>query len=109
MLQLRDIAWMRLQWKRFKQLLGGATVMVWLLCSSGILYFSPAGTETEDELPWFWIRIALLVCLILSTVVGAWLFFSARREIKKLEALGTEMRLEEARAQQERNPRRRRG
>ena len=105
-MQLRDIAWMRLQWKRFKRLLGGATVMVWLLCSSGIIFLP---VEETEEVSWFWARIALLVCLVLSTVAGLWLFISARREIKKLERLGAEMRLEEVRAQRERAPRRHRG
>ena len=98
MLELRDFAWMRLQWKRFKRLLGGATGMVLMLCSSGIL-FLPEEKEGES---WFWARISLLVCLVLTSVVSIWLYIVARREIKRLEALSTEMRLEEARAKQER-------
>ena len=75
-------------------------------CSSGIIFLP---VEETEEVSWFWARIALLVCLVLSTVAGLWLFISARREIKKLERLGAEMRLEEVRAQRERAPRRHRG
>ena len=94
MLHLRDIAWMRLQWKRFKRLLGGATGLVWLLFSSGVLFLP----EEEDGETWFWARISLLVCLVLSTIVSVWLFFAARREIKRLEGVSADMRIEQAEA-----------
>ena len=74
MLELRDIAWMRLQWKRFKHLLSGATGMVWLLFSSGVP-FPPQ--EEEDETS-FWARISLLVYLFISTLVSLWLYIAAQ-------------------------------
>ncbi len=104
MLELRDVAWMRLQWKRFKRLLGGATGMVWLLCSSGVLILP----EEEDGVTWFWARISLLVCLFLSTIVSLWLYIAARREIKRLERVSSDMRIEEAKEQRERTAPRRR-
>lgn len=98
MLEFRDVAWMLLQWKRFKRLLGGATGMFWLLCSSGVLFLP----EEEDGETWFWARISLLVCLLASTIVSLWLYIAARREIKRLERVSADMRIEEAEAQRQR-------
>ena len=84
MLELHDIAWMRLQWKRFKRLLGGATGMVWLLFSSGVLFLP----EEEEGETWFWARISLLVCLFISTVVSLWLYIAARRRTTGNQAVG---------------------
>lgn len=74
MLELHDIAWMRLQWKSFKRLLGGATGMVWLLFSSGVP-FLPEEEEGETS---FWLRISLLVYLFISTVISLWLYIAAQ-------------------------------
>ncbi len=101
MLELRDVAWMRLQWKRFRRLLGGATGMFWLLCSNGVLFLP----EEEDGETWFWARISLLVCLFCSTIVSLWLYIAARREIKRLERVSADMRIEEAKEQRERTAR----
>ena len=80
---LRQIAWMRLQWKRFRRLLLGATGAVWVLCSSGILL---AG---EEE---FLVRIALLAMLVTATGLSLRYFWSAHREIKELERKTIEIR-----------------
>ena len=82
-LDLHQIAWMRLQWKRFRRLLWGATGGVWVLCGSGILL---AGEED------FLVRIALLAMLITSTGLSLYLFWSARRETKELERKAIEIR-----------------
>ena len=37
---LRQITWMRSQWKRFRNLIWGATGAIWLICSSGILFWA---------------------------------------------------------------------
>ena len=84
-LDLRQISWMRLQWKRFRNLLWGGTGAVWLLCCSGILL-------VDEKL--FVVRIALLIMLAVSTGLGAWLFWAARREIKLLERKAIEARAE---------------
>ena len=91
MIDLRDIAWMRVQWKRFRRMLGGATGMIWLLCSSGVIFIGG-----EEEHQWFYARMALLCMLIASTVVSIWLFVAARRELKELDRVAVEMQAEEA-------------
>ena len=84
-LDLRQIAWMRLQWKRFRNLLWGGTGAVWLLCCSGILLVD------EGQ---FLVRMALLIMLAVSTVLGVWFLWTARREIKTLERMAIEVRAE---------------
>ena len=58
--------------------------------------------EEEEGETWFWARISLLVCLLVSTIVSLWLYIAARREIKRLEQVSTNMRIEEAEAQRQR-------
>jgi len=91
MVDLRQIAWMRLQWKRFRRLLWGALGAVWLVCCSGILL---AG---EEQLL---VRAALLVMLVASTVCSVVLFLIARRETKALERQALEIRAEMTRERQ---------
>lgn len=81
---LRQIAWMRQQWRRFRQLLWGATGAVWLLCCSGILLAS------EEQLL---IRLALLLMLLLSSIYAIRLWLGARGEIKELERQAIELRV----------------
>ena len=78
-------------------MLGGATGMFWLLCSSGVLFLP----EEEDGETWFWTRVSLLVCLFVSTIVSLWLYIAARREIKRLDRVSADIRIEEAKEQRE--------
>ena len=84
MVDLRQIAWMRLQWKRFRHLLWGATGAVWLVCCSGIIL------AEEDQLL---VRAALLLMLVASTVCSIRLLFTIRRETKALERRAIELRV----------------
>ena len=77
---------MRVQWKRFRRLLGGATGLVWLMTSAGVIFI---GGEEESE--WFYARMALMFMLVASTGVSMWLFLAARRELKSLDRLAEEM------------------
>ena len=83
MVDLRQIAWMRLQWKRFRRLLWGATGAIWLVCCGGVLL---AG---DDQLL---VRAALLLMLVASTACSIRLLLTARRETKALERRAIEMR-----------------
>lgn len=83
MVDLRQLAWMRLQWKRFRRLLWGATGAVWLVCCSGILL---AG---EDQLL---VRAALLLMLVASTACSIRLLLTIRRETKALDRRAIEIR-----------------
>ena len=83
MLELRQLAWMLLQWKRFKRMVWGATGTVWILCCSGVLLL-----PEED----FIVRIALLVMLVLCTIVSVYLLLVVRREVKELNRLTIETR-----------------
>ena len=73
---LRQIAWMRRQWRRFLLLLWGATALLWPLCLSGALFLGP------EAVP---VRLALLAMLALTT--GACVRFSreACRRLAELE------------------------
>jgi hypothetical protein len=88
---------MRHQWRRFRRLLSGALGVVWLLCTSGILYLP---TE-EDPTQWYYARMALLAMLAASTLVTLWLWARATREIRHLSQRATEARLEAARRERE--------
>jgi hypothetical protein len=81
---LRQIAWMRQQWRRFRQLLWGATGAVWLLCCTGIIL------ANEEQLL---VRLALLLMLLLSSIYAIRLWLDARREIKGLERQAIELRV----------------
>jgi len=83
MVDLRQIAWMRLQWKHFRRLLWGATGAVWLVCGSGILLTG------EDQLL---VRAALLLMFAASTACSIRLLLTVRRETKALERRAIEIR-----------------
>ena len=93
---LKDILWMRLQWKRFRRMLGGALGLVWLLCCSGIVFI---GAEDDNE--WFAARMALLAMLVASSGVTVWLFIVAQRELRSLRVMADTLRLEAANAKHE--------
>ena len=81
---------MRLQWERFKRVLRGTTVLVWLMCSGGVIFI---GAEEENQ--WFYARMALVLMLVASTGVSAWLLLLARRELKGLDQMAEEVRQQE--------------
>ena len=80
---LRQIAWMQQQWKRFRRLVWGSAGAVWMLCGSGILLLA------EEA---FIVRMALLLMLIVSVALTVYLLVAARRERKRLDRLTIEMR-----------------
>ena len=86
---------MRVQWKRFRRVLRVTTVLVWLMCSGGIIFI---GAEEENQ--WLYARMALVLMLIVSTGVSVWLLLLARRELKGLDQM-----VEEVRQQEETEPR----
>lgn len=96
MVDLRDVAWMRVQWKVFRRILFGATGFVWLLCSSGIILL-----KDDEQFQWFYARMSLLLMLVVSTGVSLWLFAVAWRELRHLKKMATELQLEQLRAAQE--------
>ena len=77
---------MRVQWRRFRRLLGGATGLVWLMTSAGVIFIGG-----EEESQWFYARMALMFMLVASTGVSMWLFLAARRELKSLDRLAEEL------------------
>jgi len=102
MMELREIAWMLVQWKRFRRVLGGATGVVWLMCCSGIILLGD-----EEEIQWFWARMSLLFMLASSTGVSIWLFYTAWREMRELRGLAAEVRLEHMQAARDKKKRQR--
>jgi len=96
MVDLRDVAWMRVQWKVFRRILLAATGVVWLLCSSGIILL-----KDDEQFQWFYARMALLLMLVVSTGVSLWLFVVAWRELRHLRRVARELRLTQLRAEQE--------
>jgi len=101
-MELRDIAWMRVQWKRFQRVLGGATGVVWLMCCSGIILMG-----NQEEVQWFWARMSLLFMLASSTAVSLWLFYTAWREMRRLKALAADLRVAQLQAEREKKKRHR--
>ena len=77
---------MRVQWKRFRRVLKGTTVLIWLMCSGGVIFI---GAEEDNQ--WFYARMALLVMLVASTGVSIWLLLLARRELKGLDQIAQEL------------------
>ena len=71
-------------------MLWGAVGAVWLFCCVGILYL------TEFE-PGFALPMAMMVMLLLSTVVGAYLQWITHRRLKELSRMIIEKRAEELR------------
>lgn len=102
-MDLRDLAWMRAQWKRFRRVLSGATGVVWLMCCTGIILMGG-----EEETQWFWARMALLFMLASSTAVSVWLFFTAWREMRRLHDLAASIRIEQMEAERQEKKRKRR-
>lgn len=106
--ELRDIIWMRQQWRSFRRLLIGAISAVWVMCTSGLLILRVDDAEAEQ---WFYARMSLLIMLGASSLVTVWLFARATREISQLGRDATDMRLaqirkgrEEKRQQRPRRP-----
>lgn len=90
MLDTRQIGWIRQQWKRFRRLLWGALGGVWLFCCVGILYL----TEFQEGIA---LPLAMLVMLVVSTVVGAYMHVVVYRRLKELDRMIIEKRAEELR------------
>ena len=73
---LRQITWMRAQWKRFRRILWGCSGAAWLFCCAGILFVG------QKQLP---ILIALAFMFLIVTGVFIYFFYVSRRESKNLE------------------------
>ena len=73
---LRQITWMRAQWKRFRHILWGCGGAAWLLCCAGIIFVG------QKQLP---VLIALALVFLIVTGVFIFLFYVSRRESKNLE------------------------
>lgn len=101
-MELRDVAWMLVQWKRFRRVLGGATGVVWLMCCTGILLLGGG-----EEIQWFWARMSLLLMLVSATGVSIWLFITAWREMRRLRDLAAEIRIEQMKAERDKKKRKR--
>ena len=82
MVNLRQIAWIRREWKRFLTTLFVATFGVWVFCCLGIVV---VGAEYPM------VRLALFFMLLAST--GAWAYFSVSswRELRQLKRLATDL------------------
>jgi len=91
-LDIRQIGWIRQQWKRFRRLLWGALGGVWLFCCVGILYL----TEFQEGIA---LPLAMVIMLVISTVVGAYLHVVVYRRLKELDRMIIERRAEELREQ----------
>jgi hypothetical protein len=96
--ELRDIIWMRQQWRSFRRLLIGAISAVWVMCTSGLLILRAADPEAEQ---WFYARLALLTMLGASTLVTVWLFAKANLEISQLGRDATDLRFAQIRKDRE--------
>jgi hypothetical protein len=92
MVDLRQIGWMKQQWRRFRQLLFGAVGVIWLFCCAGIL-FAPAD--------YFWVRMSLLFMLAVSSLYALRLTWVAFRSLRKLDRRAAEIRAEETLAGQQ--------
>ena len=88
---LRQITWMRAQWKRFRRILWGCSGAAWLFCCAGILFVG------QKQLP---ILIALAFMFLIVTGVFIYFFYVSRRESKNLERQAIAIRT----ALAERNP-----
>ena len=73
---LRQIAWMRVQWKRFRRILWGCSGAAWLLCCASIILVGPEQ---------FMILVSLVFMFLVVTGVFIYLFFVSRQERKTLE------------------------
>ena len=93
MVDLRQINWMKQQWRLFRRLLCGAVGVVWLFCSAGILLAPPE---------YFWVRMSMLFMLVLSTLYAVRLTWVTFRNLRALDRRAAEIRAEEALARQQR-------
>ena len=101
--------WMRQQWRTFRRVLLGALTGVLIVCASG-LFFLDGSVEEEGETDWFVARASLMLLLVTSSAVTAYLYIRATLEIRSLSRLASEARLEQSRTAREKRPRpRRRG
>lgn len=82
-IDLRQITWMRAQWKRFRRILWGCSGAAWLVCCAGIIL---VGQEQ------FLVMLALVFMFVVVTGVFIYLFFVSRRESKNLERQASAIR-----------------
>ncbi|MFT5091040.1 MAG: hypothetical protein ACI906_000474 [Candidatus Latescibacterota bacterium] len=80
---LRQIYWMRSQWKRFRHILWGSTGAAWLVCCAGIILL---GHEQ------FLLMLALVFMFLVVTGLFIYLLIVIRRELKALEREAIEVR-----------------
>ena len=80
---LRQIYWMRSQWKRFRHILWGSTGAAWLVCCAGIILL---GHEQ------FLLMLALVFMFLVVTGLFIYLLIVIRREFKALEHEAIEVR-----------------
>ena len=73
---LRQIPWMRAQWKRFRRILWGCSGAAWLFCCAGIIFVG------QKQLP---VLIALAFMVLIVTGVFIYLFYVSRRDSKNIE------------------------
>lgn len=88
-IDLRQIAWMRSQWKRFRHILCICTGIAWLVCCAGIVLLG------RDDLP---ILLAMIFMLLIVTGLFAYLLLMTRRELKSLDAQAVELRAQATRS-----------
>jgi hypothetical protein len=86
MVDLRQINWMRQQWRSFRRLLFGAIGVIWLFCSVGIIW-------PHEQ---FWVRMSLLFMLLVSTLYALRLLWVTFRSLRDLDRRAAEIRCAEA-------------
>ena len=77
---------MRQQWRRYRRLIGIATIGLWIVCSSGILLL-----DDED----FIVRMALLAMFVLCPPLSLYLYLVTRKETRNLDQEAARLRLKE--------------
>ncbi len=80
---LRQIYWMRSQWKRFRRILWGCTGAAWLVCCAGIILLG------EEQ---FLLLLALVFMFMVVSGLLVYLLIVVRRELKMLERDAIELR-----------------
>lgn len=82
---LRQLSWIRTQWKRFRRVLCICTALAWCICCTGLAL---SGLE---NLP---IAIGLAFMLLVITVFSSHLLYTIRRELKSLDKQAVKLRAE---------------
>lgn len=80
---LRQIYWMRSQWKRFRRILWGSSGAAWLVCCAGIIFLG------EEQ---FLLLLALVFMLFVVTGLLIYLLVVVHRELKVLEREAIQLR-----------------